>query len=223
MKSIKIIATGLFAFLSCKTNSTYTQFFKTSEGTIKETFNSKNILIEHVSYYPDTPNKHGESKYYYDNGALLRVEYWNRNVRSSDYVEYYSNGHPKLYVFYDIDGDTLFYRKYSKNNAITDEKGSLDSSQLYTYRGKLKDSIMVYLFYFIYPPETEAFVKRYLVSGQDTIKPFITCKNNVGIRVSEFKIKHPGQYTYCQSILFYDSLNKLNLRFSQTVKNDIDF
>ena len=114
------VLNGLSRYFNSEGKLELEMMYKDGEKNGVEKGFYKNGQLKYIGY-----NSHGKSDsvciWYYENGSRKALDYWNNGVQFGAQLKFYANGKFKEYFINDIEGHTVYSRKYSIDGSHKDE------------------------------------------------------------------------------------------------------
>ena len=129
-------------------------------------------MLSIISYLNDSIRREGKAEFY-EHGKLTKGMYFSRGNLVGNYIEYYNNGKPSLYICFDSYGDTIFIRKYKMDKKVLYEHGEIDVKNIINQDSLEKFHSIIQYSLIVRPPHSSIAIDNYFVSNNkiDTLRP----------------------------------------------------
>lgn len=210
-----------FVLMSCQKDGRYCRTLDSGPGLLICEDYAKGRLVKIQQYKNDTTWESGPFVTFSPNGDTLTKGYYRNHKLIGGYYENYSNNKPKTYVCFDsFNQDTIFFRQYSKEGKIINEKGILFPGSGYKSNRITEDTTINLWTVIVNPPlckvRTNGFLTR--VGSGDTILPlkqyFEPYQNDL-LLTTEFKVIEKGMYNIYLHQQLYDQLQDSTYEYDE--------
>lgn len=193
----------LFFFCSCKQSRKHTE---TINGTLYRYEYYENGIVKSKTPYIDSVRE-GIQYLMYPNGELMQSVSWIDNNKIGETIDYWNNGKPKKFDFYNVKSELIYERTYDTSGKLVYENGEIEPVTFTKTNKFIEEHLLFCDVYKIQPPNTKVSLTFFLIKGRDTLPILVKDEKIIHIRQKVRDISY-DQFAVKMFVEDFDKLKK---------------